>query len=109
MSYFQAPSLTKQSNRGISPVPQPRKPRKPPNLFLKEFTKILESGEFSDTEILVGKEPNAKTFKLHSFVLRTCIPYYRNRLSDRWEKTKNNIIKLEQPDITIPVFDIIIK
>ena len=39
-------------------------------LSSKEYGKILESGEFSDIKILVGKEPDTKVFKAHSLILK---------------------------------------
>ncbi|CAB5366927.1 unnamed protein product [Rhizophagus irregularis] len=47
------------------------------NLVLKEYTKILKTGEFSDVEILVGEKQNTKTFHLHSLILKVCSPYFR--------------------------------
>jgi len=35
------------------------------NILHKEYNDILDSGEFSDTEILVGEEPNTKKSLKH--------------------------------------------
>jgi len=75
----------------------------------KEYLKFLETGEFSDTEILVGKEPNTKIFRLHSLILKIRSPYFRKALSGEWIKIENNIIKFQKPNISIEVFDIIIR
>ncbi len=75
----------------------------------KEYLKFLETGEFSDTEILVGKEPNTKIFRLHSLVLKIRSPYFQTALSSDWIKIENNIIKFQKPNISIEVFDIIIR
>jgi hypothetical protein len=76
----------------------------------KEYSDLLESGEFYDTEILVGKEPEeTKTFKLHSLILKIRSPYFRTAFSDNWIRRENNIIKLEKPNISVKVFDILIK
>jgi len=80
-----------------------------PYLILKEYTKILETGELSDTEILVGEKPNVKTFRLHSFVLKVCSPYFRTAFSKNWAKIENNIIKFKKPNIYVKVFEILIK
>ncbi|GBC01084.1 hypothetical protein RclHR1_04060012 [Rhizophagus clarus] len=78
-------------------------------LIFKEYTKILETEELFDTEILVGENPNTKTFRLHSFVLKVISPYFRIALSDNWKKVENNIIKFKKPNISVKVFEILIK
>jgi hypothetical protein len=79
------------------------------NLLLRGYTKILETGEFYDIEILVGEQPNTKIFRLHSFVLKVCSPYFRTALSSNWIKIENNIIKFKKPNISVKVFDILTK
>lgn len=79
------------------------------NLLFKKYTKILETGELFDTEILVGERPNNKIFRLHSFVLKVGSPYFRTAFSKNWKKVENNIIKFEKPNISVEVFDILIK
>lgn len=79
------------------------------NLLFKKYTKILETGELFDTEILVGERPNDKIFRLHSFVLKVGSPYFRTAFSKNWKKVENNIIKFEKPNISVEVFDILIK
>ncbi|CAB4438101.1 unnamed protein product [Rhizophagus irregularis] len=79
------------------------------NLLLRGYTKILETGEFYDIEILVGEQPNTKIFRLHSFVLKVCSPYFRTALSSNWIKIENNIIKFEKPNISVKVFEILTK
>ncbi|RGB29257.1 BTB/POZ protein [Rhizophagus diaphanus] len=79
------------------------------NLLFKKYTKILETGELFDTEILVGESPNNKIFRLHSFVLKVGSPYFRTAFSKNWKKVENNIIKFKKPNISVEVFDILIK
>ncbi|PKY27790.1 BTB-domain-containing protein [Rhizophagus irregularis] len=78
------------------------------NLVLKEYTKILKTGEFSDVEILVGEKQNTKTFHLHSLILKVCSPYFRSAFSDNWIIIENNIIKYQKPNISVKVFEILI-
>ncbi|RIA79351.1 BTB/POZ protein [Glomus cerebriforme] len=78
-------------------------------LTSKEYGDILKSGEFSDTEILVGEEPDTKVFLAHSLILKIRSPYFRTAFSSRWVRTENNIIKLQKPNISVKVFDILIK
>jgi hypothetical protein len=69
----------------------------------------LESGEFFDTEILVGEAPNDKVFRLHSLVLKLGSPYFRTAISEGWIDIENNVIKFEKPNISVKVFEILIK
>jgi hypothetical protein len=79
------------------------------NLLFEDYTKILETGEFFDAEILVGEKPNTKTFRLHSFVLKVRSPYFRSALLNNWVRIENNIIKFQKPNISVKVFEILIK
>ena len=75
----------------------------------KEYTKLLESGELYDTEILVGKEPKTKIYRLHSLILKVRSPYFRTAFTSDWVKIENNIVKFQKQNISVEVFDIIIK
>jgi hypothetical protein len=76
----------------------------------KEYYETLKSGEFYDIEILVGKKPDTKKFKLHSLILKIRSPFFREELSNNKKLNyENNIIKYEKPDISVKVFDILIK
>ncbi|RGB29249.1 hypothetical protein C1646_745452 [Rhizophagus diaphanus] len=79
------------------------------NLLLKEYTRILKTGEFYDIEVLVGEKANTKIFRLHSFVLKVCSPYFRDAFSNKKIKVENNIIKFNKPNISVKVFEILIK
>ncbi|GBB87546.1 hypothetical protein RclHR1_00140050 [Rhizophagus clarus] len=74
----------------------------------KEYNDILESTEFYDTEILVG-EKHTKIFKVHSLILKIRSPYFRVALSNRWMKKEANIIQLKKPNISVKIFNILIK
>ncbi|RIA79352.1 hypothetical protein C1645_822669 [Glomus cerebriforme] len=75
----------------------------------EEYCRLLDTSEFSDTEIFVGEEPDTKVFKLHSLILKTRSPFFRTAFSSNWIKTENNIIKLNKPNISVKIFDILIK
>lgn len=75
----------------------------------KIYEKALETGELYDTEIIVGEKPNTKTFRLHSLLLKLHSLYFRTALSNNWIKIEDKIIKLEKPNISVEVFDIITK
>ncbi|RGB29255.1 BTB/POZ domain-containing protein [Rhizophagus diaphanus] len=77
------------------------------NSLIKNNTNIHA---LSDIEILVGKIPNTEIFRLHSFILKVCSPYFRNLLSNEQKiKIENNIIKINIPNISVKIFKIIIK
>jgi len=80
-----------------------------PTDLSKEYLKFLETGEFFDTEILIGKEPNTKSFRLHSLILKIRSPYFRTALSSDWIMIENGVIKFQKPNISVEVFDIIIR
>ncbi|RGB28187.1 hypothetical protein C1646_819282 [Rhizophagus diaphanus] len=75
----------------------------------KIYEKALETSELYDTEIVVGEKPNTKTFRLHSLLLKFHSLYFRTALSNNWIKIEDKIIKLEKPNISVEVFDIITK
>ncbi|RIA90992.1 hypothetical protein C1645_822662 [Glomus cerebriforme] len=77
-------------------------------LLRTEYSKILEIGELHDTEILVGKEPEIRTFYLHSFILKFCSPYFRDKLLSDQVKFENNIYKFRKPNTAVKIFDILI-
>ena len=108
MALFPPPFPSHVPNRTIISI-QERKKNKLPNLLLKNFINLLETGEFYDTEVLVGEEPNNKTFRLHSIVLKVCCPYFRTAISSNWVTYENNIIKYRKPNISVKVFEILIK
>src|SRR5947207_551553 len=101
--------LHKQRYRRLLNIEYQKSKCKLPNLLLKKYTKILETGEFYDTEILVGEAPNNKIFRLHSFVLKVCSPYFRTAFSSNWVKVENNITKFQKPNISVKVFEILVK
>src|SRR5436305_9181121 len=84
-------------------------PKKVLDALIKEYDDVLANGEFSDTEILVGQEPDTKVFKIHSVILKIRSPYFRAALSKDWLKKENDIIKLNQPNISVKVFSILIR
>jgi hypothetical protein len=80
------------------------------NYLLAEYSRILKTGDLYDIDIAVGKEPNIKTFHLHSFILKVCSPYFHDLLSNKQQlKMENGIIKHREESIPADVFEIIIK
>ena len=76
----------------------------------EDFGSLLDESEESfDTEILVGEEPKTKIFKAHALILKIRSPYFRTALSENWVKTKDNVVTLQQPNISVEIFDILLK
>ncbi|PKY54894.1 hypothetical protein RhiirA4_548453 [Rhizophagus irregularis] len=76
----------------------------------KDYNETFKSGEFHDIEILVGKKPDIKTFKLHSLILKIRSPFFRNELKNNKKlKYKNNIIEYNKPNISVKIFDILVR
>ncbi|CAG8674443.1 9407_t:CDS:2 [Funneliformis caledonium] len=77
-------------------------------LISKEYNDLLETGEFSDVEILVREESNPKMLNLHSCILKLHSKYFHTLLTGNRIKTKNNIIKLQCPSIFVKIYEILI-
>ncbi|GES77040.1 hypothetical protein GLOIN_2v1624336 [Rhizophagus clarus] len=75
----------------------------------RDFTSLLDTGEYSDVVIQVGQEPFIREFRVHSLILRTRSLYFRYALSNTWAKTKGNYIIFRKPNISPNVFEIILK
>ncbi|CAB5390475.1 unnamed protein product [Rhizophagus irregularis] len=68
------------------------------NSLIKNYTNIVDTDALSDIEILVGKIPNTEIFRLHSFILKVCSPYFRNLLSNEQQYIYVNNFKPENYD-----------
>ncbi|RIA86040.1 hypothetical protein C1645_878923 [Glomus cerebriforme] len=77
--------------------------------MLDSRTKVVDAGAFYDLEILVGKEPDTTTFRLHSLILKTRSSYFKNVLSSNELKTENKIIQFQKQNISVEIFHNIIK
>ncbi|KAG9293260.1 hypothetical protein G9A89_010631 [Geosiphon pyriformis] len=74
-----------------------------------DFGNLLDSQEFSDVRIAVGKAPNIKIFHAHSQILAARSPYFAVALSSNWVKKENNTIIFAKPNISPKIFDIILR
>ncbi|RIB25204.1 hypothetical protein C2G38_2241559 [Gigaspora rosea] len=77
--------------------------------FSKNFAKCLENPEGYNVIIRIGEDPNVKTFKAHSFVLKAQCPYFNAGLSSEWVKKEGDSIVFEKQNISADVFNIILK
>ncbi|KAF0424047.1 btb/poz domain-containing protein 19-like [Gigaspora margarita] len=75
----------------------------------EDFKNLYETKERYDTIITVGKEPNVASIYAHSVILCTRSSYFRRALSDEWAKRKDGYFILSNPDISVLIFNIILK
>ncbi|RGB41551.1 hypothetical protein C1646_751973 [Rhizophagus diaphanus] len=75
----------------------------------KDLSLILNDSDDFNVIIQVGENRNAKEFKAHSVILRARSPYFRSAFSSEWITIKNNMIIFNKPNISPPVFEMILK
>ena len=78
----------------------------------QDFTKLLNNKKNYDFIINVGNNNNnndGKEFYLHSIILESRSAYFDNVLSNGLVKKENNIFILDFPDISVNVFNILIR
>ncbi|CAI2168717.1 5749_t:CDS:2 [Funneliformis geosporum] len=72
------------------------------------FGELLDSGLGTDTLIEVGKEPNIKSFRAHSFILFAVSPYFQTALSKPWVHKVDDKIHYKKPNISPKIFEMIL-
>lgn len=77
--------------------------------FSLNFARLLEEGDEYDLVINVGQEPLVKSFKAHKVILRTHSSYFHKALSSMWAKKKDGKVIFNKPNVSPPVFDVILK
>ncbi|CAG8559840.1 5073_t:CDS:2 [Acaulospora colombiana] len=78
-------------------------------ILLRDLSKLLEKGVDYNVLIQVGEEPNVKSFKAHSGILRARCPYFQAALSETWVKHEDGIILFSKPNISAETFEIILR
>ncbi|RHZ84090.1 hypothetical protein Glove_85g84 [Diversispora epigaea] len=80
-----------------------------PSLSLN-FFQLLEDADDYNVTIKVGENQNTQDFRLHSTILRARSPYFKSALSFQWTNNKKDgMILFTKPNISPPVFALIIK
>ncbi|RHZ51186.1 hypothetical protein Glove_482g74 [Diversispora epigaea] len=74
----------------------------------QDFSKLLSDKKEYNVVIEVDKERNKKSFTAHSVVLRYRSPYFDKELENA-PMNKNHIKKIIKPNISAPLFEIILK
>src|SRR5690349_1869226 len=77
--------------------------------LLKSLLNLYQTSNLHDVDITVGEQPSVEIFKAHSAILASRSPYFAAALSKQWAKREDGIAKLEKPNITPKVFEIILK
>ncbi|KAF0529939.1 BTB-domain-containing protein [Gigaspora margarita] len=75
----------------------------------QNFLNLLESPKDFDVKIKVGVKPNIKEFKAHSIILSARSDYFKSVLSSRWARKEDGFIIFNKPNISPPVFEILIR
>ena len=76
----------------------------------QDLTKLFESKKNYDFIINVDKNDNKKEFCVHSIILETRSSHFENALSNNGTARKeNNLFILDLPDISVNVFNILIR
>ncbi|RHZ84155.1 hypothetical protein Glove_85g98 [Diversispora epigaea] len=76
----------------------------------QNFSQLLEDADDYNVTIKVGENQNTQEFHAHSTILRARSPYFKSALSNQWaNKKKDGMILFTKPNISSPVFTLIIK
>ncbi|RHZ77118.1 hypothetical protein Glove_185g21 [Diversispora epigaea] len=73
-----------------------------------DLTQLCESGVNHDIVIEVGEVPHANVYQVHSIILQSRCPYFKNKL-DEFNFNDDHVKVLRLPDISVKVFNFIIK
>ncbi|CAB4400130.1 unnamed protein product [Rhizophagus irregularis] len=77
--------------------------------FSKNYEKLLLEEYGHDLIVNVGEEPLVKSFKAHKVILGAQSPYFRRALSNEWAKQEDGKIVFNKPNVSPPIFDVILK
>ena len=75
----------------------------------QDLTKLFESKKNYDFIINVDKENNKKEFYVHSIILETRSSHFEDALSNGLARKENNVFILDFPDISVNVFNVLIR
>ncbi|RGB27547.1 hypothetical protein C1646_819702 [Rhizophagus diaphanus] len=79
-------------------------------LLAKDLIKLLTQDDDNyDVTMIVGKDNDIETFKIHSSILSARTSYFKSAFSDSWKRPDGDKIKLEKPNIRPKVFKVILR
>ena len=73
----------------------------------QDLTKLFESKKNYD--FIINVENNKKEFYVHSIILETRSSHFEDALSNGLARKENNLFILDFPDISVNVFNVLIK
>src|ERR1051325_6316418 len=77
--------------------------------LLQDLTKLLENRKNCDIIINVDKNDSKREFFAHSIILEARSAYFEDAFSNGLARNEDNVLTLEFPDISVNVFDILIR
>ena len=72
-----------------------------------DYTKLYENGNYTDTSIYVGKDPNSKIFLAHASILCARSSYFKHELTEITDEIPRSVVMVE--DIEPDVFEILLR
>jgi len=72
-----------------------------------DYTKLYENGNYTDTSIHVGKDPNSKIFLAHASILCARSSYFEHELTEIADEVPRSVVMVE--DIEPDVFEILLR
>ncbi|CAG8640215.1 42558_t:CDS:2 [Gigaspora margarita] len=79
------------------------------NILLRDLTQLLDKGIDYNVVIQAGEEPNTKSFRAHSGILKARCPYFQTALSETWVKQEDGIIMFSKPNVSAEVFEVVLR
>ena len=73
-----------------------------------DLTQLLENPIDYNVTIEVGEAPVNQIFEVHSYILQSRCPYFKTKLNET-PFNENNVKVLNMSDISVKVFNVIIK
>ncbi|GET51280.1 BTB/POZ domain-containing protein [Rhizophagus irregularis DAOM 181602=DAOM 197198] len=74
----------------------------------KDPSNLVKNTSVHDVKIRVGKKPNIKEFKAHSFILSSKSNYFKKAFSEQWARKEEGFFISNQPNISPTVFEALI-
>ncbi|CAB4387692.1 unnamed protein product [Rhizophagus irregularis] len=74
----------------------------------KDPSNLVKNTSVYDVKIRVGKKPNIKEFKAHSFILSSKSNYFKKAFSEQWARKEGGFFISNQPNISPTVFEALI-
>ena len=75
-----------------------------------DLTQLLEDPTDYNVSIEIGEAPNNQIFKVHSYILQSRSPYFKNKFNETpFNDDHIKVLTMDNTNISIKIFDVIIK